>query len=404
MKLIIDRQIWNRMPDLELVVLHVRGIDNRTPKPAVEAFVRDAEAHTRQSLSGRPIGEHAPVAAWRPIMPDSSFRPAHEALIRRTLAGKPLPSISPLVDFYNGVSLRHCAPVGAWDTTELAGGDLRLVVTDGGEPFTALGSSQQVLVERGEIAYTDAEVAVTRHFVWRQAERAKVTADTHSAFIVSEVLPGGGDNLAERVCDELVRGIAIHFGADVRAAILRQGCDVWDSEGVSSEYWLAQFNTARIRRPLEDPSMAGFVAALAPINALADRSPGFVWRLHDATGNSTNIRPYSDQRELITLSIWDSIESFTRFAYDSAHAAVMQRRHEWFEPMSSPYLVLWWVKNGMIPSVAEGVARLERLRAIGPGPDAFTLAKPFPAPSTTRSTPSAVTASMQATSSMEART
>jgi heme-degrading monooxygenase HmoA len=141
---------------------------------------------------------------------------------------------------------------------------------------------------------------------------------------------------------------------------------------------LAQFNVATIRYELDDLRMAGFVAALAPINALADRSQGFVWRLHDDTGNSTGIRPYPDKRSLVTLSVWENLEFFREFAYAGAHASTMAKRREWFEEIQKPYLVLWWIPRGCIPTVEEGVRRLELLRSGGPTPDAFSLAHSFP--------------------------
>jgi heme-degrading monooxygenase HmoA len=141
---------------------------------------------------------------------------------------------------------------------------------------------------------------------------------------------------------------------------------------------LAQFNVARVRYELDDPRMAGFVAALAPINALADRSQGFVWRLHDDTGNSIGIRPFPDKRCLVTLSVWEEMESFREFAYGGAHAATMAKRRQWFDEIQKPYLVLWWIPKSCRPTVDEGVRRLELLRSSGPTPDAFSLAQSFP--------------------------
>jgi heme-degrading monooxygenase HmoA len=141
---------------------------------------------------------------------------------------------------------------------------------------------------------------------------------------------------------------------------------------------LAQFNVARIRYELDDPRMAGFVEALGPINALADRSPGFVWRLKDESGNSTQVRPYADQRYLITLSVWEDLETFLDFAYAGAHAATMKHRREWFDEIEKPFLVLWWIPQAVLPTVEEGMLRLAMLRKKGPLPDAFSLAHPFP--------------------------
>jgi heme-degrading monooxygenase HmoA len=150
-------------------------------------------------------------------------------------------------------------------------------------------------------------------------------------------------------------------------------------------YHLAQVNIARALAPLDDPLLAAFVAQLDAINALADASPGFVWRLQTDDGNATSIRAYDDERIIVNMSVWDSLEALTAFVYVSAHRAVMRRRREWFARFDGPYMALWWVPAGHLPDVAEARERLNHLRAHGPTPFAFSFQQPFPAPGETES-------------------
>ncbi|MGQ0651942.1 MAG: DUF3291 domain-containing protein [Betaproteobacteria bacterium] len=136
---------------------------------------------------------------------------------------------------------------------------------------------------------------------------------------------------------------------------------------------------ARMKAPLEDPVMAGFVARLDEINALADRSPGFVWRLQTDAGNATYLRPYDDDRIFFNLSVWDSIESLKRYVYYTAHVEVFRRRQAWFEKFAGAYLALWWVPQGHLPGVDEAKKRLAHLETHGPSPFAFTFKQPFAA-------------------------
>jgi heme-degrading monooxygenase HmoA len=147
-----------------------------------------------------------------------------------------------------------------------------------------------------------------------------------------------------------------------------------------SDYELAQLNIGFIRGPMDSPIMAGFAANLARINALADASPGFVWRLQTEAGNATDIRPFEDPNQLLNMSVWSDAEALRRFVYRSAHAEILKRRREWFEPVKEAIMVLWWVPRGHRPSIEEAVARLERLRASGPSPEAFTFRQTFPPP------------------------
>jgi hypothetical protein len=146
-----------------------------------------------------------------------------------------------------------------------------------------------------------------------------------------------------------------------------------------SAYELAQLNIALMKEPLESPGMADFVANLDRINALAESSPGFVWRLKTDDGNATALRPLGEDT-LVNLSVWKDVESLNKYVYQSAHVEIMRRRKEWFERMREAYVVLWWVPKGHRPTESEAIARLDLLRANGPTQDAFTFRHAFPPP------------------------
>lgn len=149
---------------------------------------------------------------------------------------------------------------------------------------------------------------------------------------------------------------------------------------MSAKYELAQLNIARMKFDMESPEMADFVEALDPVNASADQSPGFVWRLQDETGNATEYMIWDDPNWLVNISVWECLDALKVFVRSELHRAVMRRRREWFSEMIEAYVVLWWVPAGHRPTVAEAQARLEKLRAEGPTPEAFSFAKPFPPP------------------------
>ena len=147
-----------------------------------------------------------------------------------------------------------------------------------------------------------------------------------------------------------------------------------------SAYHLAQVNIAHMRAPLESALMAGFVARLDDINALADGSPGFVWRLQTPEGDATALRPWGDDHILVNMSVWEDLETLREYVYRSAHVEVMRRRREWFERFDGVYMAMWWVPRGHLPTVAEAKERVEHLRRHGPTEHAFTFKAPFPAP------------------------
>jgi hypothetical protein len=140
---------------------------------------------------------------------------------------------------------------------------------------------------------------------------------------------------------------------------------------------LAQVNVARLQAPLDSPQLAEFVAALEPINALADTSPGFMWRLQTEDGDATAVQVFDDDSLIVNLTVWESIEALAEFAYGRPHLEVMRRRREWFEKMADAYLALWWVPVGHVPTAHEAEERLLHLRRHGPTPYAFTFRTTF---------------------------
>ncbi|MBB5135797.1 hypothetical protein HNP84_005541 [Thermocatellispora tengchongensis] len=135
---------------------------------------------------------------------------------------------------------------------------------------------------------------------------------------------------------------------------------------------LAQLNIAHMRAPKDSPELADFIALLEPINKIADNAPGFVWRLKGGDApTDTVVHEYGDHL-LINFSVWESREALWNFTYRSEHLPVLRRRREWFHHIAEPYSVMWWIPEGTIPGLDEGMSRLARLRERGPSPEAFT--------------------------------
>jgi len=140
---------------------------------------------------------------------------------------------------------------------------------------------------------------------------------------------------------------------------------------------LAQMNVATALYPLDDPRIAEFMGLLDEVNALAEQSPGFVWRLQSAEGNATSIRAGGDPNLIVNISVWQDAETLFAFVYQTAHRLVMAKRRQWFAPPAGAYQVLWWVPAGRLPTVQGGLRRLLVLDRRGPGPRAFTFKQKF---------------------------
>lgn len=143
---------------------------------------------------------------------------------------------------------------------------------------------------------------------------------------------------------------------------------------------LAQVNIGRLVAPEGDPRVQPFFDALDTVNALAEASPGFVWRLTGDGNNATDIQATPDPLLIPNMSVWADAESLFAFVYRSAHTPVMARRRDYFERFDGVYQALWWIPAGTVPTLSDAFARLWMLERFGPTPHAFTFKAQFPAP------------------------
>jgi hypothetical protein len=142
---------------------------------------------------------------------------------------------------------------------------------------------------------------------------------------------------------------------------------------------LAQLNIAKPRFPLDDPRIQEFMDNLNRINEQGKAAPGFVWILEDHSGNAAAIHAFEDPSILINLTVWESLEALKDFTYTGEHVRYLRRRHEWFQRLA-PYMVLWWIPAGHIPTIAEARERLNHLEVHGDTPFAFTFRSVFRPP------------------------
>ena len=147
-----------------------------------------------------------------------------------------------------------------------------------------------------------------------------------------------------------------------------------------AKWHLAQLNVGHLVAGIDEPPIADFKAQLDSINALAEASPGFVWRLKSDSGNATDIQVSDDPLFIVNMSVWQTPVALFEFVYRTAHTKVMARRREWFAKPDAAYQVLWWVPAGHAPTVEEALTRLRHLEAHGPTAHAFTFKQRYPAP------------------------
>jgi len=221
----VEPDVFTRFPGMRLAVVVARDIDNRSERP--EVSLAWTEAWTAAASAVAPYGNaqsHPRVVPWRQRFQAIGVSMRHfptsiEALLRRAGKGGVPFRINPLVDFYNGVSLRHAVPVGGFDLDRVTG-PLVVRLTREGDTFDSLDGEGAVAVPTGEMAYAVGATILTRQLMWRQARDGLIHPETRAVFLVSESLPESGAGLAELVLDELDGGLRRSFGATVRGFVV----------------------------------------------------------------------------------------------------------------------------------------------------------------------------------------
>ena len=148
---------------------------------------------------------------------------------------------------------------------------------------------------------------------------------------------------------------------------------------MSAAYHLAQVNIARMIASIDSPEMVDFVNNLDRINAIAEESTGFIWRLQGDDNNATALRVFEDDFLIINMSVWESKEALFNFTYASQHAGVLKRKKEWFHNITDRHMCLWYVKVGHEPSPEEAKKRLQYWNDYGESPYAFSFKEKFSA-------------------------
>jgi len=225
MKLVIADPIFEDFPELVLGVVILHRIDNSQNRAEIPAMLRQAEAALPGKLGNKPVIEHPYIATWREAYRKFGAKPKDypssvENLTRRVLNGAAIGHINNLVSLYNTISLKYILPVGGEDLDKITG-DVLLTRAGDDEPAVFLLGEKEARAPRsGEIIYKDKAGAICRRWNWKEADRTKLTHETHNAFLVIESLPPVPRETVETAIHELADLVKQYCGGTVKTAFL----------------------------------------------------------------------------------------------------------------------------------------------------------------------------------------
>ncbi len=221
----VTGEVFHLFPDTVLGIVTAHGVDNSGGDGAILENLRREEEGARQRLAGVQVSEHPHIAPWRDAYRKFGAKPKDhpssiENLVRRAIKGQPLPSINPVVDLYNTVSLRHLMPVGGEDLDRIEGDVLLTIAATDEPPVLLLGEAEPRPPKPGEVIYRDDLGAICRRWNWKEADRTKLTPATRNAVLVIEGLPPVGPDLVQRAADDLAALLREHCGGRVETALV----------------------------------------------------------------------------------------------------------------------------------------------------------------------------------------
>lgn len=180
----VSAELFEKLPTACFGVVAVRGVDNHAAVPEIAARLREGIARREAYFEGKPVKADPHIEPYREAFRTLQINPnkylcSIEALLSRIAKKKGFPTINPIVDLGNAVSLEHFLPIGAHDLGTIPEGlEVRPAVE--GDLFVPFGGEGTETPDPGEIVYVSGHQVRTRRWTWRQSEIGKITEETSS--------------------------------------------------------------------------------------------------------------------------------------------------------------------------------------------------------------------------------
>jgi DNA/RNA-binding domain of Phe-tRNA-synthetase-like protein len=189
----IDPRLADRFPGLRVVIGYIDGVKVQRTDANLEKFKDEVLAEVKKKYDLESLKDVAIFRAyrdffWKVGIDPTKIRPAAEALIRRILGGKQIPTINTVVDSYNMASIKTEIALAAFNRDELKG-SLLMRTAENGERFLGIGMSEPMELNGGEVVIADEEKLVAV-YPYRDAEKSKVSEATRNLLILVCGVPG----------------------------------------------------------------------------------------------------------------------------------------------------------------------------------------------------------------------
>lgn len=224
MDFVVENKVFSLLPDVCFGVVVARGVDNRIVDKRPAELLQQSIDTVEAKFAAAKAKESAEIAPYRESfvklgLNPNKFLSSIEAMASRIEKGKGFPSISPVVDLGNSLSLKYLLPMGAHDI-DAAGGNIQVRFSRQGDLFTPFGESQAEQLNDGELIYSAGDRVKTRRWIWRQSEEGKVTENSRNIFFPIDGFTGVNGDRVLAARDELAEHLRQIFGAVVQVGMV----------------------------------------------------------------------------------------------------------------------------------------------------------------------------------------
>lgn len=184
----VQDSFFEKVPNAVLGVVVVKNFDNTKNYDFInKLFTKNLES-SKEKFKDVKIKEEPWILPYRDAFTKLGINPnkfmcSIEALMTRISKGKDIPSINPIVDLGNALSLKYELPLGVHDIDNFINGNIEIREATKDDIFITFGSTEIEHPEEGEIIYASNTEVKTRRWTWRQGENSKVDETIKNAFI-----------------------------------------------------------------------------------------------------------------------------------------------------------------------------------------------------------------------------
>lgn len=186
MKFRVEKEIFDKLPNVCFGVVVAKNIDNSQLYPEIEQLLTESIETARLHFDGKKVKEEPSILPYREAFRSLEINPnkypcSIEALFTRIAKGKGMPCINPVVDLGNAISLKYTLPMGAHDLGD-GSDDICIRLAEDRDTFLPFGADTEEKPDIGEVVYAVGSQVRTRRWTWRQSENGKITEKSSYIF------------------------------------------------------------------------------------------------------------------------------------------------------------------------------------------------------------------------------